>query len=103
MRCPGGSQEQPLSVATVDADHVKACNDRYGHLAGDECLRLIGRTIESVLWRRGDHAARCGGAAFVMLLLTTDAEYGLYQAKVEGRNHGSVHCADVLTGAHQSP
>jgi diguanylate cyclase (GGDEF)-like protein/PAS domain S-box-containing protein len=65
-------QEQPLSLLMVDADRLRAYNGRYGHLAGDECLRQIGRAIESVLWRPGDHAARYGGEEFVVLLPATD-------------------------------
>jgi diguanylate cyclase (GGDEF)-like protein/PAS domain S-box-containing protein len=67
-------QEQPLSLLMVDADRLRAYNGRYGHLAGDECLRQIGRAIESVLWRPGDHAARYGGEEFVVLLPACDID-----------------------------
>ena len=59
--------KSPISLVMVDVDHFKLFNDTQGHLEGDNCLRLIGKTLETAL-RKNDFAARYGGEEFVMLL-----------------------------------
>ena len=69
----------PLSLILVDVDHFKRFNDRYGHLAGDDCLKLVARTLRNSVGRDSDCVARFGGEEFVILLPQTSElqAYGL--------------------------
>lgn len=62
-----------LSVAIIDADSFKALNDRYGHSAGDETLKMIAEAITQNVRRVTDLASRLGGEEFGIILPDTSA------------------------------
>jgi diguanylate cyclase (GGDEF)-like protein len=62
----------PLSLALFDIDFFKRYNDHYGHLAGDECLRLVGKALAHFARRPGDLVARYGGEEFAAIFGNTD-------------------------------
>lgn len=65
----------PLLAMLIDIDHFKEINDRLGHLAGDDVIRDIARTIKATL-RQSDLVCRWGGEEFLVLLKGTNAEQG---------------------------
>lgn len=63
----------PLTILTVDLDHFKSINDRYGHQAGDEVLISFARIAEQCI-RNGDGIGRVGGEEFSIYLMNTNTD-----------------------------
>ncbi|MCV2371157.1 sensor domain-containing diguanylate cyclase [Roseateles oligotrophus] len=62
----------PLACIMVDIDHFKLYNDRYGHVAGDECLIRVAELLRACAGRSGEAVCRYGGEEFVLLLADCD-------------------------------
>jgi diguanylate cyclase len=64
---------QPLSLLMVDIDNFKGFNDKYGHLTGDQVLRLVALSLKQNV-KGQDVAARYGGEEFVVALPNTSLQ-----------------------------
>jgi diguanylate cyclase (GGDEF)-like protein len=58
---------RPVTVMIFDIDHFKSINDRFGHPAGDEILKLFAAVVTNTL-RITDLSGRIGGEEFAALL-----------------------------------
>ena len=63
-------KNEPLSLLMADIDHFKTFNDQYGHLTGDQVLRLVALAVKQNVKGR-DVAARYGGEEFIVALPNT--------------------------------
>jgi diguanylate cyclase len=75
-----GKQNEPLSLLMLDIDHFKSFNDNYGHLTGDQVLRLVGQSLKQIIKGR-DTMARYGGEEFAVVLPDTDLPKALAVAE----------------------
>ena len=71
----------PLSLLLLDIDLFKGFNDRYGHPAGDDCLRRIAQALMAESNRAGDVIARIGGEEFAILLPAVEEAEALQTAE----------------------
>ena len=108
-----------LAVVMLDIDAFKAYNDRYGHPAGDRCLRRLAGALAGSGRRAGETAARYGGEEFVLLLPATDEQQAeelaqriratVEELEIPHADHGpgvvtaSLGVAACIPGAGASP
>ena len=67
--------KQPLTIAMIDVDHFKSFNDKHGHAAGDQVLRVIAAELLKA-FRKTDIVGRYGGEEFVIAMPDTDRGAG---------------------------
>ena len=67
-------EKASLALVMVDIDFFKAYNDTYGHIAGDDCLKLIASMLEAMPKRASDIVARYGGEELAVVLPETDEQ-----------------------------
>jgi diguanylate cyclase len=63
-------RSEPLSLVMTDIDHFKSFNDTWGHLTGDQVLRLVAMSLKQNV-KGQDIAARYGGEEFAVILPNT--------------------------------
>lgn len=97
-------EKTELSVIMIDIDYFKNYNDRYGHLAGDDCLRSVAKALVASLTRATDIVARYGGEEFIAILENTGTVGALKVAERMrnavlnlGIEHGASRVSDRLT------
>lgn len=73
-------QNQPLTIMLIDVDHFKLYNDKFGHLAGDNCLRQVAQLFSRMTKRSGELAARYGGEEFLLVYPAMDVTLAKEQA-----------------------
>ena len=64
------SRNEPLSLMMTDIDHFKNFNDSFGHLTGDQVLRLVAMAVKQNV-KGQDTVARYGGEEFAVVLPNT--------------------------------
>ena len=72
--------QKKLAIIMVDIDHFKRVNDKFGHLVGDQTLKMVVDTIISQL-RQVDVLCRFGGEEFVVLMPETSLESAFVAAE----------------------
>ncbi len=113
-------ERQRVAMLLVDIDCFKDYNDRYGHQAGDECLRAVAVSLSQCARRPLDFVARYGGEEFAIVLYEADREYLAEvltriqrsiaelnipheASRVASRLTVSIGAANVLPGANRTP
>ena len=71
----------PLTIVMMDIDFFKRVNDKYGHLAGDDCLIKIAKLMQTQFKRQTDVVARYGGEEFIAILYGQSLEEARQQTE----------------------
>jgi diguanylate cyclase (GGDEF)-like protein len=93
-----------LALIMLDVDFFKRYNDRYGHQAGDDCLRQVALCVKEGLRRPADLVARYGGEEFACILPETDFASAMaiaidleQRVRAKGIPHADSEVAGVVT------
>jgi diguanylate cyclase (GGDEF)-like protein len=81
-------------------DHFKLFNDRYGHVAGDACLKRIAACVSAELRNVDDLAVRYGGEELLVLLPKTEASSAIRIAERIRRSVEALAIPHEAIGAY---
>jgi diguanylate cyclase (GGDEF)-like protein len=90
------AEHSRVALLFLDLDHFKACNDTYGHHAGDHVLRVAAERITGQI-RSHDAACRLGGDEFVVILRDVGPDH---QVAATGERIVAALGAPVYYGEH---
>ncbi|MUG73886.1 diguanylate cyclase domain-containing protein [Paenibacillus validus] len=77
----GAAGESTLAFFLFDVDYFKYYNDHYGHLGGDEVLRVIAAVASGLLHEHGHFVARYGGEEFAAVLKNVSLQEAFHLAE----------------------
>lgn len=83
-----------LVVMTIDIDHFKSINDRYGHAAGDAALKEVAMVLRANV-RKEDSLCRVGGEEFLVICQNAELKASLHSAE---RLRKAVQALDIRFG-----
>jgi len=86
-----------LSFIIIDIDHFKQFNDKFGHLIGDEVLKIVAKALTDSLKGR-DIVGRFGGEEFVVLLPETPIDIAMKVADIVRKTIASKELKRKDTG-----
>ena len=92
-------EKKSLSLLLMDVDKFKSINDRYGHPAGDQVLRHLGKLLKSAA-RSQDVAARYGGEELCLVLVNTSK---IVAATVAESIRRAIAAQPITAGTEQLP
>lgn len=90
-----------LAVLMIDIDFFKAYNDHYGHLEGDNVIKMVASTLEATLQRRTEFIARYGGEEFAVVLAVDTREEAQQTANSLLRAVANLRIAHDYSDAHE--
>lgn len=88
-----------LAFLMVDVDHFKQFNDRWGHPAGDEALKVVAQALKAST-RSSDYVVRYGGEEFTVLLPETAVTDAI---KVANKIHSRLDETPILFEGQSLP
>lgn len=91
------NEETQLTLLMLDIDHFKHFNDNFGHLIGDEVLKIVAKTLTDTL-KGMDCVARFGGEEFAVILPKTPIGGGMVVAEAIRKSIASKELKRKTTG-----
>jgi diguanylate cyclase len=91
------NESTELTLLMLDIDHFKHFNDNFGHLIGDEVLKIVAKTLIDTL-KGMDCVARYGGEEFAVILPKTPIAGGMVVAEAIRKSIASKELKRKTTG-----